>query len=227
MNVLVYFFFLLLIRLFFNFGEKAKHLFWYALKAAIEAGFLTVVYSMPISLSLACVGLVLLLNLLFYILDAKLFVVKATGNLRSICHLVSFVLYALSFLFVFYSGKQISLAPYMVPWIPDEQILIVGICALLVTSELAHFVGYVFRKLSGEEPIPPIKSAGQRAIGVSERLVVFILCMALQFVAVSIVFVGRAIFLAMGKSGQGEKPTAFVSLSLALLFSIILRFAVL
>ena len=197
---------------------------WYGVKTVLEAAAFSLLFSMGLAVELACIGLLILLNLFSYCIEVKS--VESDNHQAKILDVrlyLSLVLYIICFLFVFRSGNIYGLEPVVFDWgagIPllnNRKFYVILSAALFATSEIEP-LSRTFKIKSVS-----VLTAQSQAIGYAERAAVFALVLLSQYIAVSIVIAARLLTSVLQRRSGAAAELTMVSLAGALLASVIFR----
>jgi hypothetical protein len=220
MQFAVYGAFLLLVRALFYLSPESKHLFFYALKAAVEISGFFLLYRFGFPIALAVPGLLVLLNLFTFVIETKI------SSKQRLEPAIGLLVYAAAFALIFAAGHIEGFRRFVTEWASRQRFLdrkVFYICALggfLIVFETEHLFRFLRAKFAGDADGDRIPNGIYQAAGYSERAAVVALTLLSQFIAIAILAAGRLI--------SANKHAGITSLSLAwaLIWGLLLRYAI-
>ena len=229
---------LLLVRLFYYSSPFRKHIALYGVKAIIESGIFIILFSTPLAIELACVGLLITLNLLTYILEVKISTLYGIiSPVLSLSFLGSLLLYVVCFSIVFASGKIAAFERYIVVLTSGSSLLrnidlyLVIIGGTFILAEEEHVIQFFRRRIQRADDTSLDNKnliIRQRMLGYAERLVIFLLVILSQYVAAGIIAASKVIVSIGAPKQQRESLliTSVTSICLALICAISINVAI-
>ena len=234
MKFCVFFSILLIVRLLFYTSPYRKNIAFYIIKAAVESTAFVALFYLPFEIELLCVGLLIALNLLSFLLEAKLSMSTKASPILTLHFYTGLALYIICFGFVFSSGKVLAFEDYVielalrVPALLDIKFYVLVMGSIFILAEEEHIIQF-FRQRIEKQYAASIHERKaifrQRLVGYTERLLIYVLVLLSQYAAAGII-AGSKFIATLGapkRHRESEIAASVASICLAVMSAVVIN----